>query len=342
VGTSLRTDSYIHSRDCYKRCLQLLRPDGIFLLSFGASVNGDSDWLRDRIYKTITDAAGYNPVFMSDESAPVKWPAYVFITGERVRRGEIVAPHDPTSYSGKELPKTVDAKVLTDDWPYLYIRPTAIDSSYMLVLLEVVAIAMFAGRNIIFGRKTGSDIQLFFLGAAFILLELQSISRLSLLYGTTWLTSSIVINGVLLMILGANFLILKFGPVKKQEILYIGLVASLLLSYFLPVEQTLTLNGPTILLGHIAVTFVTLLPMFMAGLIFASAFAGVKTAARSFGFNLLGTVFGALLEYLSTYFGINAMVLVALLMYGFSFAGYLFSKDEPQSEPTPAAAPAEA
>lgn len=57
-----------------------------------------------------------------------------------------------------------------------------------------------------------------FLGAAFLLLELQSIARLSLLYGSTWYTSAIVINSVLLMILGANFLVIKGSKVLAPKI----------------------------------------------------------------------------------------------------------------------------
>src|SRR5262249_24092499 len=135
-------------------------------------------------------------------------------------------------------------------------------------------------------------------------------------------TSSIVINGVLLMILGANVLILKLGAAKRQEILYFGLWAALLLSYFCPVDCLLAFDEQVPLCGHLIVTLITLLPMFMAGLIFASAFAGVSVPSRSLAFNLLGTVFGALLEYLSTYWGINAMVLVSLLLYVVSFQGY--------------------
>lgn len=334
TGSSMRMDTYIHTQNAYKRCFSLLKPDGLFLLSFGASVSGDSEWLRNRIYKTIEGVCGYGPLVITDEHAPVKWPAYIFVAGEPVRRKELTAPNNPNSFNGVPMPAQVEAKVMTDDWPYLYIRPVGVDIPYLLVVMEIVAIALWAGRHLLFSRKSGSDYQLFFLGSAFILLELQSISRLSLLYGTTWLTSTVVINGVLLMILCANFIILKRGAFAKQGVLYAGLAASLLLSYFLPTEQVLQLNSAGPFVGHGLVTLLTLVPMFMAGLIFASAFAGVISPARSFAFNLLGTVLGALLEYFSTYWGINSLVLISLLLYGVSYTAYaLGGKVSPSASP---------
>lgn len=326
TGSSMRTDTYIHTLEAYKRCFSLLKPDGIFILSFGASVSGDSEWLRNRIYKTIEGACSYAPLVLTDEKAPVKWPAFIFVAGEPVRKGELKAPENPDSFTAVAMPSSVEARVMTDDWPYLYIRPVGLDIPYLLVVLEIVAIALWAGRHLLFGPKSGSDLQLFFMGGAFILLELQSISRLSLLYGTTWLTSTVVINGVLLMILAANFLALKGLIPSRQGGLYLGLMASLLLSYFLPQEQLLQLNAVFPFAGHLLVTALTLLPMFMAGLIFATAFKTVGSPARSFAFNLLGTVFGALLEYLSTYWGINALVLVSLSLYVISFAAYALDR----------------
>ncbi len=45
----------------------------------------------------------------------------------------------------------------------------------------------------------------FFLGAGFFLLEAQIISKMALLFGTTWLVNSIVISGLLLLIISREF-----------------------------------------------------------------------------------------------------------------------------------------
>jgi len=68
------------------------------------------------------------------------------------------------------------------------------------------------------------------------------------------------------------------------------------------------------------------LPMFMAGLIFSTSFSSSDSARRSLAFNLLGAVFGALLEYLSTYIGVSALVVVAAALY---LCSWLFYRQSP-------------
>jgi spermidine synthase len=323
TGSSMRTDSYIHTRQSYVNCLKMLKPDGIFVVSFGAPVVGHGAWLRDKICATLESASGYRPLVLTDLDSPYQWPAFVFISGEPVRAGKINPPAIPDSFHPVSVPEKLESKVLSDDWPYLYIRPIGIDLSYLSVVFVVVGITVFAARQLIFARNSASDGQLFALGAAFMLLELQAISRLSLLYGTTWVTTSVVINGVLLMILAANFLVLKFASSFNQKLLYAFLAVSLASSYFLPVTDLLASDSAGSYIGHAAVTIISLSPVFAAGLLFATSFRSVQNPARSFAFNLLGSVVGALLEYLSTYWGVQSLLLVAFVLYSISFAFFL-------------------
>jgi hypothetical protein len=58
------------------------------------------------------------------------------------------------------------------------------------------------------GVSIGSlDWHFFFLGAGFFLLEAQIISKMALLFGTTWMVNSIAISGLLLLIVGSNLLV---------------------------------------------------------------------------------------------------------------------------------------
>jgi SAM-dependent methyltransferase len=321
-GSSVRTDSYIHTRENYQKCLSLLRPNGILVLAFGASVSGHSEWLRDKIYRTMESAAGYAPLVVSDQNATMKWPAYIFVSGEPVRKG-LLAPGIENSFQPVTMPAQVSGRILEDDWPYMYIRSGTLDGTYLLMVLLIIAITLYAGRHLIFGKNTASDGQLFALGAAFMLLELQSISRLSLLYGTTWVTTSVVINGVLLMILVANFITVKWGESLKQPAMYALIALSLIVNYVLPTALFLSWDQQGGYTGHIVITLLTLLPIFVAGLIFATSFNTVKSPSRSFAFNLLGSVAGAMLEYLSTYFGIRNLLIIAFALY---FVSYLCSR----------------
>ena len=61
-------------------------------------------------------------------------------------------------------------------------------------------------------RKTGAAGQVinwhfFFLGAGFLLLEAQIVSRMAMLFGRTWLVNSIVIAAILVLIVAVNFLV---------------------------------------------------------------------------------------------------------------------------------------
>ncbi len=319
TGSSLRTDCYIHTAQSYRDIAKLLKPDGIFALSFGASVHGDSDWLRNRIYRTVEAATGYPPAVMSDEKAKVNWPAYYFITGEPIRKKLVEAPIQPESFTRIDMPADVKGLVLNDDWPFLYVRDKVLDIPYLAVLCLIIGLATYVGRSLLFSKKSGSDIQLFLLGSAFILIELQAISRLALNFGATWITSSVVINSVLLMILAANYLILKIKNPISMNVLYGGLIASLLVSYLMPFDLIRSNLANMEMLSHVVVTVITLFPILIAGLIFATAFKTVKHPSRSFAFNILGSVLGGLLEYLSTYVGINNLVLVAIVLYVFSY-----------------------
>lgn len=342
-GSSLRTDCYVHTKESYKDCVEHLKPNGIMVLSFGASVGGASNWLRDRIYQTLLQVTGYPPAVFSDEKSDFNWPAYFFITGEPIRQSNLKEPEKSQSQDSSFAPESTqnqispaakmqkigfseinmkaesiqDNIVLSDDWPFLYIKDKSLDLPYLFVLALFSAITIYVGRGLIFGAKNHVDIQLFYLGAAFILLELQAISRLSLIYGATWITSSVVINGVLVMILLANWFALRninLG-MRKQ---YLLLFLSILISFLAPSFASKGLGS----LHSLEITIATLLPVFVAGLIFASSFKGSANPSRSFAFNLLGSVLGGLLEYLSGYIGISNLLLVSGVLYLLSYISW--------------------
>lgn len=330
LGSSVRIDSYVHTEESLHKVLSLLKPNGIFVMSFGA---GGGHWLRDRLYNTMKTAAGYDPIYFTDEKEPASWPAYIYVAGPPVQRHELKLKDN---YDGILLEKLSDVRaerILTDDWPYLYISPKGIDVPYLLLIVEIILLSIFAARKTLLHHNSFSSWQMFFLGSAFLLLELESISRLSLLYGATWLTSSIVINGVLGMILAANVLVIKFKPAIAPRLswVFFALFGTLLVNYFLPVTSVVESSIP---MAHLLTTVITLLPMFLAGIIFATSFSLMKSPTNGLAFNILGSVFGAVLELLSSYTGVKALLLVALVLY---FSAYVCwskaSSSSPEVEP---------
>lgn len=313
AGSSVRLDNYVYTKQSYEKVLRLLKPDGMMVVSFFSA----HKWFIDRFYETLRNALGYNPLVLQNTERTA--PNIVFIAGEGVKNGTIKIPPEEEGYMRQlDLTNHPPTNILTDDWPYLYVTPKTIDIPYLFVLAEILLIATFAGRKLLFAPAPARGWQLFFMGAAFMLLELQAISRLSLLYGSSWLCSAVVINGVLVMILFANIIALKFGPqlVPRQNMLYALLFVSLAVSFWLPVQPLLEAAGAA---GYAIATAITVLPMFAAGMIFSTSFSTVTNPAKALAFNLFGAVIGALLEYLSNYIGINALVLVASALYLVSY-----------------------
>jgi SAM-dependent methyltransferase len=315
LGSSVRIDSYVHTKESLARTLSLLKPDGVLVMSFGA---GGHHWLRDRLFSTLREAAGYDPLYYTDERSPESWPAFVYVAGESVRNHTLKASNLPEGYESEPLQYSPESRILTDDWPYLYSSPQAFDGPFALLVIEILALSIFVSRKMLFAKDNSpTSWQMAFLGAAFLMLELQAISRLSLIFGATWLTSSLVINGVLVMILMANFFVIKYGDKVNFDIAYASLFISLLISYALPLDTLM--SGSLGDLGVALIVFLTLLPMFLAGIVFAASFKRVPDAARALGFNLFGAVMGALLELLSTITGVKALVLIAIGLYAASY-----------------------
>jgi fucose 4-O-acetylase-like acetyltransferase len=158
------------------------------------------------------------------------------------------------------------------------------------------------------------DGHFFFLGAAFMLLEVRGITQLSLAFGSTWFVNSAVISAVLAAILLANWFVARFRPEKLTRF-YVLLLLAIPVSYFLPVGRLLGL--PFWLRGGIA-SLTVAVPIFLAGVIFATSFRRTSSPEAAFGSNLLGAVLGGLGEYLSLLCGVRALCFVIMAFYALS------------------------
>ncbi len=316
-GSSVRVDTYVHTKESIERALSLLKPDGMLLLTSYDTL----DWLGERVFATMRAAAGYDPLVLFDNTpnTTIYWDT--FVLGAKVKEGQLKSPGFP--YLEKKFGKKLE-RVVTDDWPYMYVAPVDFDGPYWFVMSIVMLIAAISGSSLVLQKNSKPFWQMFFLGAAFLLLELKSIAQLSLLFGSTWLTSSIVIDVILLMVLAANFIVSKFGhlPMMGQGKLYPLLFLLLAGSFFSPGATVLSASLPP-LLSTVSLTLLSLLPLFAASLIFSSAFKNVANPSRALAFNLFGAVVGGLLEYASNYTGIRFLVLIAAFLYGMSCLMYL-------------------
>jgi hypothetical protein len=157
--------------------------------------------------------------------------------------------------------------------------------------------------------------QMFFLGAGFMLLETKGVVHLALLFGSTWQVSSIVISAVLVMILLSNLYVLAVKP-RRTGIYYGLLFAGLAVNLAAPMTRFLALPDLPRVVVSCAVVF---LPVFFAGIVFATAFRDSGQPDVDLGSNIAGVVLGGLSENLSLIVGFDGLILVAFGFYLLSF-----------------------
>ncbi len=304
LGSSVRVDMYIYSKESIQRALSLLTDKGTLVCSFAAV----APWMKDRLYATFKEAAGYPPLCLQG-----KFLSMLYFLGNPVKDGSLASNPALTDHYGRPSVSDEHQRILTDDWPYLYVRTDVIDYPYLLVVAEIILLSVFGARRFLFSNRDLLNWQMFFLGAAFMLLELHAIIFLSLLYGATWITSAIVISSILLMIAGANALVLKYESLFSSHplISYVALIASVLVNYAVPGEQMLSMGA----IGHVIATLMAVLPLAFAALVFANSFRKAQNISGALAFNLFGAVIGGLLEYVSIYTGIRSLLIVSLALY---------------------------
>jgi hypothetical protein len=195
----------------------------------------------------------------------------------------------------------------TDDWPYLYLKQARIPTLHLLMALLVLGTVPIVHRQFI-GEVNW---HFFALGAAFLLLEVQTVSRATLLFGMTWVVNAIVISAVLVMILLSNLVAARW-PRLPQGWIVAGLTVTIALLAVMPLDRFNAMAGAGKLIA--ASAFLTA-PVFFAGLIFIRSFAACGDKSRALGSNLIGALVGGLLESVSFVTGIRSLVILVGLFY---------------------------
>jgi hypothetical protein len=98
-----------------------------------------------------------------------------------------------------------------------------------------------------------------------------------------------------------------------------GILFGIACAYFVPFNR---IPGSAALVGSFA-ALIFAIPVFFAGLLFASEFRSAESPAAALGANMLGAVVGGLLENLSLIIGMKALLLVAALLYSLAALGFL-------------------
>lgn len=313
--TNARLDHYVYTRESIAHAKTLLNPGGVLLLSFEAQ----KPFVVGRMSRVLEEEFGRPPLAFRVPANGYGWGGVVFVTGDEEAVKQQLAT-DPKLAAMIEswkadLPPASEAEVATDDWPYIYLPGREIPPLYLLLAGGLLALFAVGIRALKLGaafRGWGKGHTHFaLLGAGFMLLEVQNISKASVVLGNTWVVNAVVISGVLLMILAANAL----TPLAKKvpaAVVYGGLLASCVGLYFLDLSR----------FGFLpywqkaaAVGLLTSLPMLFSGLIFARSFTATPHKDAALGANLFGSLVGAMVQSVTFVTGIKALLLLVAAFY---------------------------
>jgi hypothetical protein len=319
-NTSLRLESFLLTQDSFKTARSRLTSNGVMVMY---NYYRES-WLVEK----LADMAGH--AFNNQQPLVTTYAGWghaaVIMEGPRLAtlpQGTYGAYHEhaPTGNGklqviGQGYYRLTNATPATDDWPFLYL----VDRSFPLLYVAGLAmVAIFAvGGTLIFApRKVlrRFDWHMFFLGVAFMLLEVKSLTTFSLLFGSTWLVNSLVFFAILTSVFLAILVNRRF-KIKHIGLFYVLLFSILVLNILLPPE--------TLLLGNLAARYLlasvlAFAPVFLANIIFTNSFRDSEASDIAFASNLLGIMVGGGLEYFSMLFGYRMLLVLVIGFYTLAF-----------------------
>ena len=320
-AANVRLDSFVYTRESLAAAREHLTDDGLLVLSFGPF----RDDIQLRQYQMVRELFDEDPIYLmhtnrhrtivaggiatlSVDTLPAEW--------RRITAGEIA--RDAARFPHAMRPAT-------DDWPHLYIRDKRVPTEYLGVLAGILLVSLILVRRSFRGTRR-LDGQFFFLGAGFLLMETKSVTEYALLVGSTWQTNSLVFTVILATILVANLVVLTKLRRPPIPVLYVLVAATLVMTYVWPISRWGLAPG----MGAYAAAAVYLgVPIFLAAIIFATAFRGARLGSEALASNLLGAVLGGVLEYLSLSLGIRALSLLAAAMYLAAFGFWARKRGAP-------------
>lgn len=345
--SSIRLESFLFTEQAMRDIRARLKPDGVFAMyNFyrqGWVVGRLVEIIR-RVFETepLVISLPYNPKIAAEDTQRSITFVIVGNQGnqsvEKIRQafaekssfwiahepkknlglnafGPLPPPGFPSNDWLKIGPAQVNTagvgRLPTDDWPFLYLREPKIPAlnfrgMAIVGVLSLVILFLFAPV-----RRIKPNPQMFLLGAGFMLLETKGVVHMALLFGSTWFVNSIVFFAILIMVLFSNLYVIKFSP-RRLWPYSLALIALLVVNMVVPMTTFLALPGA---LKTVVSCLVIFLPVFFAGVVFASSFRVSTQPDVDFGSNIGGVILGGLCEFVSLMLGFNNLLIVAIAFY---------------------------
>ena len=299
--SSLRLESYLLTREAMQEVREHLKPGGVLSM-----YHYYLPAVVDRYADALTEVFGERPCL---ELAAGSGPRPRTVLTASVRSDGLVCERRWTR------PASVPTAV-TDDHPFAYLVGRGIPGFYQATLLAILlgsiaAVRLTAGP---FGAMR-PYLDLFFMGAAFLLLETSNVVRFALLFGTTWFVNALVFAGILVSV----FLAIEVARrvrFRQPGSLYVALFATLAVAWAIPPGSLLDLDPVPRFVAAVLLGFG---PVFIANLVFADRFRDVSASGIAFGTNLLGAIVGGVLEYGALVVGYRSLLIVVAILYAIAF-----------------------
>jgi spermidine synthase len=341
---NIRLESYLFTEQAFEDVRRVLKPDGIFVM-YNYYRQG---WIVQRVAAMAKQVFGCDPIVLPlpyaetlTSSEAVGFTTIIAGCNPRIstafrERGKFwlnSLPLENLSVNGFDKPQQstaaqhgdwvplAPAKLIvdnegskqstSDDWPFLYVSGKLIPDLTVrsMILLGVLGLGM-----VYLFKPKGSwrpNNRMFFLGAAFMLLETKAVVQMALLFGSTWLVNSAVFFTALVLILAANLYVIAV-PSVRLRLHYAGLLVLLAASVLVPLDTFLS-GG--LVWRYVMPCALALGPMFFAGVIFARSFRDEANPDQAFGSNIAGSMIGGLAESFSTLLGFRHLLILAICFY---------------------------
>jgi SAM-dependent methyltransferase len=347
--SSIRLESFLFTADAFRDIKAKLKPGGVFAM-YNFYRQG---WVVGRLIRMAEDVFGTKPMVISlpfqDRISPSNdqrdYITFLLVGNGESRAVEAISAafssrgsfwlcdlprqneplngfgaSPPAAASGgarfnrigpAEVELTGQELIPSDDWPFLYLRNREIPTLNLrgILLLAGLSLAILLAFAPV--RRVRPNGRMFFLGAGFMLLETKGVVHMALLFGSTWMVNSVVFFAILSMILLSNLYVSLVRP-RRLAPYFVLLVLALLLGSLVPMGRFLELPGAARIMASCTLVY---LPVFFAGVIFATAFRDSANPDVDFGSNIGGIILGGLSEYLSLILGFNHLLWVAIAFY---------------------------
>ena len=306
--SNIRIDNFVYTQEAIARARDLLTPAGLMIIKF--QVN--NPWIGERLSGLLQHVFHVQPIEVMFVSHYGTGGSF-YIVGSPQAMGRIA--RDPSLAKLLRAVPQPHVELTTDDWPYFYQKerglPTAVlgMGGFLICFCWLLVRRLLPSKQEQLGQPWA--IHFFLLGAGFMLLEAHIISKMALLFGTTWVVNSIVVSGLLILIVFANLIFERWNSFPLA-FPYIGIISAAVLAYLIPLRALLFHD---LIVRIVVATFVLCLPVLFAGMVFIRSYSEVSFSGAALGWNLIGAVFGGMLETISQATGLRALLLIAVGLY---------------------------